>query len=129
MENSKEPKKVVLSELKALVEEGKKMKDIAEFYGLPVNTTRNLLKKAGLKISRSQSPKFILIDDSQERAEVEDVAEVEKMVASDSAFENKEDLFVSPEPYQKLNLGLEKGEESASDEDVEVPGEITPDWI
>lgn len=57
-------KEVKLSELKKMVQEGKKKVEIAEYYGLSVLGTGKLLKQCGLKIRKFKKPAFKIIDDT-----------------------------------------------------------------
>ena len=59
-------KQIKISELTAQVEEGWKIEKLAEFYELPINTTRNLLRQAGLTIKKLKRPLFELVDDTVE---------------------------------------------------------------
>lgn len=54
---------ILKSDLKALIDAGKKADEIAAHYGIPLGTARKALKEAGLKIKRTQRPRFMLVDE------------------------------------------------------------------
>lgn len=64
-----EVKQIKLSELKAQVESGAKLKALAEEYGLPVAQMKKVLKEAGLRIRSLRFPQYQLVDDTQENQE------------------------------------------------------------
>ena len=99
MSEKKEPKKILLTELKKQVEEGMKLKPLAEYYEIPVAQMKRVLKQAGLKIRSFRSPQYVLIDD-------------------------EEDNIVSKEPIQ-MSL-FEDDEEEEEDDDIEEEFEDEP---
>ena len=60
-ELKKEPQKVSKKEFTELVEKGYSVKELAEYYGLSVNSTRSILATLGLKCKRKTVPVFVLI--------------------------------------------------------------------
>ena len=59
-------KEVKLSELKSLVDQGKKRSEIASHYELTESQTAKMLKEAGLQIKKS-IPGYVLIDDEKQQ--------------------------------------------------------------
>ena len=70
MSEKKEPKRILLSELKKQVDEGMKLKPLAEYYEIPVAQMKRVLKVAGLKIRSFRGPQFTLIDDVATKEEL-----------------------------------------------------------
>lgn len=70
MSEKKEPKRILLSELKKQVDEGMKLKPLAEYYEIPVAQMKRVLKQAGLKIRSFRGPQFTLIDDVAAKEEL-----------------------------------------------------------
>lgn len=70
---SNQPKKIVKAELAALVEAGKKRKELCEIYGLSELQMASVLRQAGLKIRKFHEPKWLLVDEAEEEAVSEDI--------------------------------------------------------
>jgi hypothetical protein len=67
--------KIVPSVLKAQVEEGWKLKPLAEHYGLPVAQMTKALRALGLKIRKFHAPKFTFVEEAtEENADIADIA-------------------------------------------------------
>jgi hypothetical protein len=56
-------KEVTASEFAKQVEAGMKRSELAEYYGLPETNIAAILKQLGLTIKKTQTPKYVLIDD------------------------------------------------------------------
>lgn len=67
-------KEIKLSELKQKVQEGVKLKELAEYYGIAVMQMRRCLREAGLQIRKLHYPKFKLVDDTVTVSENSDTA-------------------------------------------------------
>ena len=78
MSETRQPREISLSELTRLVDEGMKMKPLAEYYGLPVSQMQQVMKSAGLRIRSFRAPQFVLIDDTKEVTEEQEEVEVEE---------------------------------------------------
>ncbi len=59
---TKTAKTVSKAQLTAMVDSGSKKQEIAEYYGLNMAQTTNLLKSAGLKIRKFHAPAFIIVE-------------------------------------------------------------------
>lgn len=117
---TKETKKVVLSELKALVEGGAKKEDLAKEYGLPMIQVTKLLQAAGLKIRKFHKvPAFELVDDTEKSG---NLAEEN---TSSSDLESKEDS----ETTAKEDAPVVNTEIPTEDDTKEVVEEETPKTI
>ena len=58
--------KITLSKLTEQVNEGMKLKPLAEYYGIPVSRMSAILKQANLRIRSFRGPQVTLIDDTKE---------------------------------------------------------------
>lgn len=67
-------KEIKLSELKQKVQEGVKLKELAQYYGIPVMQMRKCLREAGLQIRKLHYPIFKLVDDTVTVSENNDTA-------------------------------------------------------
>lgn len=83
MENK--PVVIVPDELKKQVEEGMKLVELAEFYGLPKSQMQKALKMQGLKIRKFHNPKFVFA-----HSEVQDEVVPEQ---EENNVDNTEDLY------------------------------------
>lgn len=72
---SNQPKKIVKAELAALVEAGKKRKELCEIYGLSELQMANVLRQAGLKIRKFHEPKWLLVDEAEEETVSENIVD------------------------------------------------------
>ncbi len=59
---TKTAKTVSKAQLTAMVDSGSKKQEIAEYYGLNMAQTTNLLKSVGLKIRKFHAPAFIIVE-------------------------------------------------------------------
>jgi len=88
--------KIVPSVLKQQVEEGWKLKPLAEHYGLPVAQMKKALQALDLTIRKFHLPKFEFVNEDQEEVQViEDindtvVLEVEEVVVQEPVVETPE---------------------------------------
>lgn len=64
---------IKVSTLKEQVESGMKLKELAEFYELPVSQMKKALKQANLRIRSFRRPQFNLITDTVANAQIEDI--------------------------------------------------------
>lgn len=78
MENS--TVKIVPSELKRLVEEGKKLDWLAEYYSLPKSQMKKALQQLGLQIRKFHKPRFEFVEEplTDEDLQVDEELLVEK---------------------------------------------------
>jgi hypothetical protein len=56
-------KQVTATEFTEKVNAGMKRSELAEYYGLPETNIAAILKQLGLTIKKTQTPKYVLIDD------------------------------------------------------------------
>lgn len=56
-------KEVTASVIAAQVATGMKRAELAEYYGLPETNIAAILKQLGLTIKKTQTPKYVLVDD------------------------------------------------------------------
>ncbi len=68
---SQEKIQIKLSVLTEQVEEGWKLKPLAEHYGIPVTRMRAILKSADLRIKSFRGPQVELVDDTEEEEKEE----------------------------------------------------------
>lgn len=87
MENK--PVVIVPDVLKEQVEEGMKLAELAEHYGLPKSQMQKALKMQGLKIRKFHNPKFVFA-----HSEVQDEVVLEQ---EENNIENVEDLDIVEE--------------------------------
>ena len=102
---TKETKKVVLSELKALVEGGAKKEDLAKEYGLPMTQVTKLLQTAGLKIRKFHKvPAFELVDDTEKSSNLaeENTSTSDLETKEDAETTTKEDAPVLAEANTEI---------------------------
>lgn len=64
---------IKISLLERQIEAGMKLKELAEFYSLPVAQMKKVLKQANLRIRNFRRPQFNLIDDTVADTQVENV--------------------------------------------------------
>lgn len=102
---SQEKIQIKLSVLTEQVEEGWKLKPLAEHYGIPVSRMRDILKSADLRIRSFRGPQVELVDDTEE--------------------EEKEEVFVEP-----VKDTIEVPTEELPETEGEGPSEIEleEDW-
>jgi hypothetical protein len=81
-----EIKKIYLSKLTQQVNEGMKLKPLAEYYGLPVAQMKKILNEAGLKIRKFRNPSYELVIDIGEEESVEESEEEEKFFEEEEEF-------------------------------------------
>ena len=74
---------IIPSVLREQVQEGLKLKELAEHYGLPVAQMKAALKQQGLTIRKFHLPKFVFVEESVD-------TEIEHTVTS-------EDIQLNPE--------------------------------
>ena len=63
---SQEKIQIRLSVLTEQIEEGWKLKPLAEYYGIPVARMKDILKSADLRIRSFRGPQVELVDDTEE---------------------------------------------------------------
>ena len=63
IETTETKKQVVATEFAKLVEAGMKKIELAEYYSLPEANIAAILKQLGLTIKKTQTPKYVLVDD------------------------------------------------------------------
>lgn len=87
-------KEIKLSELRELVEAGKKLPELAEYFELNQAQVRKLLKEAGLQIRKFRTPAFVLVNDEETQGSLPEVPsenltpETEEVNGSDSEIPN-----------------------------------------
>lgn len=64
---------IKISLLERQVESGMKLKELAEFYSLPVAQMKKVLKQANLRIRSFRKPQFNLIDDTVADTQAENI--------------------------------------------------------
>lgn len=57
---------IVPSILRTQVEQGMKLKELAEHYGLPVSQMKSALRQQGLTIRKFHLPKFVFVEENTE---------------------------------------------------------------
>lgn len=80
-------KQIKKSELTDLVEKGYKMKELAQYYEIPVMRMKDIVKQAGLRIKSNRGETVILVDDTDEIEELARVS-VEELSNVDNYKEN-----------------------------------------
>lgn len=65
MSEKKETKTILLSHLREQVNEGMKLKQLAEYYEIPVAQMKRILKQANLRIRSFKGAPVVLIDDEE----------------------------------------------------------------
>ena len=95
-------KQIKKSELTNLIEQGYKMKELAEYYGIPVTRMKNIVKQAGLRIKSNRGETVVLVDDTNE---IEDLAKV-------SVEEYNEQYYWEQEELKKREIELQNNQEN-----------------
>nr|DAX26229.1 MAG TPA: Protein of unknown function (DUF433) [Caudoviricetes sp.] len=65
--------KIKPSVLKEQIDNGMKMKELAEHYGLPVAQMKNVLKTLGLEIRRFRKPLWVIEEEEPEVTNLEEI--------------------------------------------------------
>lgn len=96
-----------VSLLKGQVENGMKLKELAEFYNLPVAQMKRVLKQVGLRIRGFRKPLFNLIDDTITDIQMENLtsgAEFEEPILTNAVeAENQSVSQVETEIAQEIS--------------------------
>ena len=109
-----EPVKIVPSVLRKQVEDGWKMKPLADHYGLPVSQMKRALKSLDLTIRKFHAPKFVIVEEEV----TEEVAQAE-VEAVEGTLEE-----ATPEVEEvEAELEEEVEEESTQEETVQTQEE------
>ena len=61
--------KIIPSVFKSQVESGMKRAELATYYNLPETNIASILKQLGLTIKKTQTPKFVIVDETGENPE------------------------------------------------------------
>ena len=72
--------KIKPSVLKEQIDNGMKMKELAEHYGLPVAQMKNVLKTLGLEIRKFKKPLWVIEEEPESLESIEDLPEPEAEV-------------------------------------------------
>lgn len=72
--------KIKPSVLKEQIDNGMKMKELAEHYGLPVAQMKNVLKTLGLEIRKFRKPLWVIEEEPESLEAIEDLPEPEAEV-------------------------------------------------
>lgn len=65
--------KIKPSVLKEQIDNGMKMKELAEHYGLPVAQMKNVLKTLGLEIRKFRKPLWVIEEEEPEVTNIEEI--------------------------------------------------------
>ena len=107
--------------LKHQVEEGWKLKPLAEHYGLPEAQMKKALKSLNLKIRNFHAPKFVFVDETCDKIEdnVEQILDIEQVLNAEQVLETivHDAEEIVPEISNQTQLELE----SDPDENVALP--------
>lgn len=87
--------KIVPSVLKQQVEEGWKLKPLAEHYGLPVAQMKKALQALGLTIRKFHLPKFEFVNEDQE--ELLDITDEMEVIVNEELGIVQEPVVETPE--------------------------------
>ena len=72
---TKKPVQIVPSVFRAQVASGMKRAELAAYYGLPETNIASALKQLGLTIKKTQTPKFVIVNEETPKAESDNLPE------------------------------------------------------
>ena len=123
---SQEKIQIKLSVLTEQVEEGWKLKPLAEHYGIPVSRMRDILKSADLRIRSFRGPQVELVDDTVEEEKeevlVESVKDTNEVSTEELSFTEEENSILE-ENWDLDNSG--SGDASTEEDN----NNLTPNYI
>lgn len=84
--------KIVPSILRQQVEEGKKLKELVEFYNLPEASMKKALKALDLKIKKTQKPKFVFVEEDSSDTVINNSEEINENKINEEFEYQKENI-------------------------------------
>lgn len=79
---------IVPSVLRQQVEEGWKLKPLAEHYGLPASQMKKALQAQGLTIRKFHNPKFVFAEEATEQeVEAQEVTDINETLETENSVE------------------------------------------